>query len=420
MNHSGQNLRGLVIGLVCVAAVGGCAKQNAWQDVNVGREVALGEFASATPMNRTPELPSNQPAMNVDVDEADDAQSDAPPVTIVEASPDDDQTSSAAQEPIEAGEQVVVDSLIGQVNGRPIFADEFFEPIEAQLTAASQRLNKGQFNQEALRIVTGHLEEVVLNELFLAEAEASLSSEERKGIFGFMRYLQERTLSEAGGIEQEARKRLALQDLTLEQYLELEKNRALIQKLIMEKIRPRVIVSWRDIEREYERRIEEFNPPAQVTLLRIRLNSESDATRIEEVKTRLLQGDPFEDIATDIGDVDGGRWRTIQMGGAETDEVALSSEFIDRLGEIKVGTTTEPFELSSSTWWLHVAEVDQPPARSIYDPGVQRMLSDHLHSVRFNEEFMHYRSKLFQRGIFDELNEMRDRLMAVAILRYGP
>jgi hypothetical protein len=323
---------------------------------------------------------------------------------------------------LQVGERVIVDSMVGQVNGRPIFADEFFLPIEDQLIALSQRANERQFMVEAADIVTEELREVVLNALFLAEAEASLTPEEKIGIRYWFANVAEQVKARSGGSEAEARKRAMLEGTTFEDKLENIKNRELISKLLEEKIYPRVIVSWRDVEREYRRRYEEFNPPAAATLARIRLTTADQAGEIEQVARRLAAGDDFLEVAGSVGQPERGIWQTFKMGA----EGLREPQFADEAAQAQVarlreeGDTTEPFELGRSTWWLHVAEIDQPPGHSLYDPDVQRILADHLRMTRGTEEQDRYIASLLEKGIYDELEAMAQRLVAIAVLRYGP
>ena len=95
------------------------------------REVGLAAFAS-------PEAAAQAPAVDADETES-DMVSDEPWF-------DDDEYVAV---PMEPGERTVVDSMVGQVNGQPIFADAFFDPIEDE-----RRVNRGFENREALFYVT--------------------------------------------------------------------------------------------------------------------------------------------------------------------------------------------------------------------------------------------------------------------------
>lgn len=384
------------------------------------RPVSLAVFARSAP----PAPPASAEAGEPAVAGAPAPRPTAPGRTLGAGS------SPTPQEPVEqsmaghlqVGERVIVDSMVGQVNGRPIFADEFFLPIEDQLIAISEQANERQFMVEAAEIVTKELRDVVLNALFLAEAEASLTPEEKIGIRYWFANVAEQVKARSGGSEAEARRRAMLEGTTFEDKLENIKNRELISKLLQEKIYPRVIVSWRDVEREYRRQYDQINPPAKATLARIRLTTTDQADEIEQVGQRLAAGDDFLEVAESIGQPDRGLWQTFQMG----EEGLREPQFADEAAQAQVallreeGDTTEAFELGRSTWWLHVVEIDQPPRRSLYDPDVQRFLADHLRMTRGSEEQDRYIASLLEKGIYDELEAMAQRLVAIAVLRYGP
>ena len=50
--------------------------------------------------------------------------------------------------------------------------------------------------------------------------------------------------------------------------------------------------------------------------------------------------------------------------------------------------------------------------------SVQRLLAQDLFQRRSAEEWQRYERSLFEEGIFDELNDMADRLLEIALQRY--
>ena len=324
--------------------------------------------------------------------------------------------------PLDVGDRLVVDSMVGQVNGRPIFADDFFLPIEDALIALSQRTTPQEFIRQATLIVSEELRQVVLNSLFLAEAQATLTPQERVGLFAWAQQLREQVTAGLGGTEVEAERQLLEREgQTIESKLRDLQDRALIRKLLDERITPRVIVSWKDIEREYrkDRWQERYNPPGKVTLARIRLMTESDAELLESVKERLAGGENFVEVAESLEVPGSGIWQTFE---GRLESVELANETLQaQLAALKdEGDTTPPFELGPTTWWVHVAEIDRPEPRSLYDPQVQRELAAYIRSVRATEEQNRYIETLLEEGIYDELDQMVARLVTIAVLRYGP
>ncbi len=194
----------------------------------------------------------------------------------------------------------------------------------------------------------------------------------------------------------------------------------MVEELRRRKIDPRVIVSWRDIEREYLRRYDEFNPPAAVTLALIRLHTVDQAELIEQVQDRLSGGESFAAIAEELGFSGGGVWATFRMGPGGITDIDVTDQIKGVLAGLEEGRTSEPFAQGPSTLWLHVVSLQRPPARSLYeDPQVQRILRNEIHRRRGEEQWKRYINSLLEHGIDDELAVMEDRLYEIALQRYG-
>lgn len=379
------------------------------------REISLADFADKELANAAVDHDSDT---GLQFDEpSPDASSSMPPVRLEAASPPapraQTQTPSLARP-----QRVIVDSLVGQVNGRPIFANEFFVPIEDQLRAIGTRTSQREFLNQARPIITEHLRQIVLNELFLAEAQSQLTTEQQQGIFAWMRHVREVTIAEGGGTRTGTGQQLRQREgMTIEEYVAARRDMALLHQLRRAKIEPRVIVSWRDIEREYERRWDEFNPPATLRLARLRLSTEAQAEQIERVNQRLAAGESFAEIAESLNQAsDGRQWQQFQMGAGGIADIALADHIKQHIIDLEVGQTSRPFQQGASTWWLHIVGIDQPEGRSLYD--VQRQIQTSLRNRRFNEEMNKYIESLFEKGIYDELDSMLLRLIEIAAVRY--
>lgn len=321
---------------------------------------------------------------------------------------------------VRPGEKTLVDSLIGQINGRPIFADEILEPIEDQLIAERNNLDYEQFRRKARAIVLDRMQAVVRNELYLAAAESSLSSEEQQGLLFLLRSMREQEIAKFGGGSLEEAERTLQRDegLSLEEYLAVKKDELLLDRLVRQQIVTRVLVSWRDIEREYERHFDEFNLPATVTLSRIRLSSDQ-TDRIEEVKQKLAAGEDFGDVAEWAGMNDRGVMDTFKMGPGGLTDIEINDAYKPYLAGLEVGDTTEAFPVRNRTMWLHVTSIAEPEALTVYDDKVQTGIREMIFARRFQEEQARYMSELLEKSTLDELNEMVERVFQIALRRYG-
>jgi hypothetical protein len=318
------------------------------------------------------------------------------------------------------GQPAIVDSLVGEVNGRPIFADEVLEPIADQLIATAREHTGARRDAEFRLIVAGWLQQVITNELLLAEAESSLTTQQRQGLLAFLDSIKEETIRTQGtGSRGLAERRVRAEGAGgLDDYVQRQKELVLISEMRRRKIDPLVIVSWRDIEREYQRLYAEYNRPAAVTLARIRLPGDSPS-RIEEVRTRLAAGEPFARVAESLGFRDGGRWETFPLSEGRLADIEAAPEIRTALTGLEEGQTAGPISMGGNVLWIHVASLERPTARSIYDPEVQTALIARVTQQRRKEAWDRYVNSLVQKGIGEELDRVAERVYAIARARYG-
>jgi hypothetical protein len=321
--------------------------------------------------------------------------------------------------PTQPGDSVIVDSLVGHVNGRPIFADEFLEPIEDRLLRAAEQHSGVDLEQTILSIINKSLRETVLNELILAESEASLSPQEQMGLFAMLDRVYDEEIRKGGGTRSGAERRRQREGDELDQYLGKQKDLVLIDHIRMAKIQPRVVVTWRDIQREYQRRYEVYNPAATVTLARIRVNTQTEAALIEDVTNRLMAGESFAVIAEELGFDDGGQWETFEAGPGGITDIEVSPAMKEALTGLVAGDTSPSFQLGSGTLWLHVVSLEQPQSRSIYDTTVQIGLKNAIRAQRSQIEWQRYIDSLLETGVHDDLEQMAERLFEISMSRYG-
>jgi hypothetical protein len=314
---------------------------------------------------------------------------------------------------------VLVDSLVGQINGKPIFADAFLEPLEDRLLRTAEESSGRELDARFRQIIFDSLRQVVESELMLAEAETSLTEQQRMGLFALLDRIYQEQLRLAGGTRSGAEERTRRSGAGLQEYLGTQREVALIRNLISEKIGPRVVVSWREVERVYRKRFADFNPPATVTLARIRLDRATQAALIEDVTRKLEAGVAFALIAEELELPDGGRWESFTMGSGGIADIGVSADMKRVLEGLKEGDTSKPFALGGSTVWVHVAAVDRRPPRSLYDQEVQLLLVSEVRNGRGKVEFDRYVQSLLKGGVYDDLDEMANRIYRIAAVRYG-
>jgi hypothetical protein len=386
------------------------------------RTLSLADFASSEAPSVSPPPPDDGGSLApTDPAEAPDGE----PTTTGAVPP----AAAPGPRPLQPGKEVVVDGLIGQINGRPIFANDFFGPLDAQLRAESAKTTLLQFDAVATNLIRSRMLQILQNELLIAQAESRLTPEEQQGLFYWLTKREEGLIAEQGtGSREEAASRLLAEEgISLEGRLREDREAALIRLVIEREIQPRVIVSWRDVERAYARNYDVFNKPGEMRLSTIILNPDRDAERIESVTARLAAGEPFTDVAASINGRENGDFYgplAISPGGLSAlANENLWPEMIETIRGMEVGDKRGPITISppgggSRVAWIKVLSLSYPPGRSLYEPAVQTTLWDTLRAQQFGLEQQNYFDELLNENILAEIDDIGKRLLALAIERY--
>jgi hypothetical protein len=429
--------RAAISGLFGLAAImhsgiAGCSASALDPSLAPPREVTLADFSRpAAKPEVVLEVPAEVYTPEVEVETSVETLSDGVEVVserkVVEvATPQGTVVPTVAEsdrvlvEPLPVGRNWPVESLVGQINGRPIFAGEFLAPIEDRLLRIAAAPDRAEARRGIVELVRARFEEFIDSELVISEAESGLSPEQKQGLFAWLSNLREEEIARRGGSTASAEESLLSQEgLSLEEFMSRRRDIALASDLLRRKIDSRVIVSWRDVELEYQRREKELNPPGLIRIGRIRLTERSDgAEKIAAVKERLDQGEPFAEVANSLGLPDGGFWREFPLTDQGLAGLDLSEEFRAALAAAPVGRAGPPIERAGATTWLAVLAEVRPMPVSLFDPVVQLMIRDALRNQRFGIEQQRYLQSLRRRWVSDDINVMRERLVNIALDRY--
>lgn len=342
-------------------------------------------------------------------------------------SPTAEVATADAPEPVESETssfppptRVRVDAMVGQINGRPLFASEFFAPMDARLRSEAARMNPEEwmvFASEQIRLA---LIDRVRNELLLAEVESSLTPEQREGLLTFVRNLREQRVSEARGSEALASRRLEAEGITLDEAVQAERDDELIRSWIRRILQNKVYVPWRDIRFRYERDFERFNPPSRAVLRMIRVSA-TDAESLEAVQSGLAAGVDMETLArehsTYIPD-EGGMFDAVLDAGDYSQSTLVGLAPLNEAAQrLSPGEVAGPLEVGSNVYWIKLEEIVDLK-RSLYE--VQERIRLELFSERARQAQDEYLNELIDRsGIStNEVERIGRRLIEIAAERY--
>lgn len=322
--------------------------------------------------------------------------------------------------PADSGSKaIVVDEMVGQINGRPVYAAAFLSSLDDILRAEAIEMDREEWVQTASQLIQNQLLERIRDELLIAEFNADLTYEERVGLFSFIEQIQQGIIDRDLGSAARADERLRDQEnVSLRGKAEEQFNREIVFEQLRREVTRKVQVSWRDIRRYYEQNIEIFQPPSTAKLRVLRV----DPAERETVQDALASGADRAALfaeSTTFRRAEGGLIE-MQLGpeGLAAAEFFGPPELNEPATKLKIGRITQPIEFSGAIWWLWLEDIETPEAISLYE--AQNRIEQAIRSEREQQERARYFQRLFGTSAMTEqqLGEMRDRLIQFAIDRY--
>jgi hypothetical protein len=312
-----------------------------------------------------------------------------------------------------------LDALVGQVSGRPVFASDFFEPMDARLSAEAERMNRRAFLQNLREQVVEALRDVIRDELLLAEFEATLTPEQRQGIAAFVQTVREDLIRQSGGSMELANQSLLSEEgLTLEEKVEAESREQLVRQMVGQLLRNRAWIPWRDVRREYLRNLDEFRPPPTARL-RVIMIPATDAEGVASVQRELAEGADFAGIAerhSVFRPAEGGLYEvTVAPTGYEETVFFDAAELNERAAQLAVGETIGPVDWSGRRVWMTLEDVRAGGA-SLYE--LQDEILGQLRQERLGEVQREFFLDLQERGSLSDVDRMEAELFRLGAERY--
>lgn len=403
--------------VLAALALAGCGGSGSASSKPVQQTVGPTDFATApgesSALNQASTTPSSRAfsAKSTDVSPTD--------VVVVTGAP---QTPPPSTTPTRASleRELQVDQLVGQINGRPVYADAFFEPMNERFTREAARKNEREFIAFARKEIEAALWDKLRDELLLSEFQGAMTPEQRMGVLAFIEDVRRDLLSGNLGSEALASQRLReAEGLGLEEKVQDITERRFILEQLRRAIGNRVTVSAADVRLYYEQNIDEFIPPpvAKFTIVRV---PATDAARISAVEAAFASSMAFDEVAKQYStwqpDKANAHEVTVKGGAYAAATLFGPAPLNDAAKALSVGQTTPRVDFKDDAYWIRLSAIDQQPGRSLYD--AQEQIERKLRSDRSREEEVRYFEQLFRRGSFSDVKEMVRRLLEFAAERY--
>ena len=323
---------------------------------------------------------------------------------------------------------VLIDELVGEINGRPIFATEFLDSLAGRLRQlpvdieekTGQRPTPALWRQEAMKIIGARLNEIIENELVIAEGYGALPVQQA-GIRRFVEALRANQISLLGGSKAAADRTIQQEEgISTDELLQNKTDEAVLQNYFQQ-MAAGLSVSQRDLKREYERREAEFNPPPTAVFRWIRI-PDTDEAAYERISEGIASGVSFETLSHDeasmFKDTGGLQRREFEGAFAEITIFRGPSEPLNGvLASLEPGEIAGPIHLDGWYHWLELEEIIVV-SQSFYDAQVQ--LEREFREREFFERYESRLRRLRERaGITDQqIQRLADRLLVIAEERF--
>lgn len=315
-------------------------------------------------------------------------------------------------------ETFLVDSMVGQINGRPVYASEFFARMDARLRADARDMPPREWLVQTRRLIGQELRSRVRDELLLAEFEGALKPEQKQGLLAFLQQIRQEMVRENRGSEMLTRQTVEEEGLTVDQKVRQQRDRELIRQQLREKVVSRMTISWRDVVQAWEREPERFAPSGKARLRMIWVK-DGDDERVQRVQDDLDSGQPFALVATNHSE-----WNPSEGGLVEksldkpryTDSTIFGPAVLnDRAIALVTGETVGPFSYDGKQVWLTLESSGESDS-GLYERQLE--IYSALFTERFDAEANKYLRSLQERGSMTDMKEMEDALFKIAADRY--
>lgn len=341
-------------------------------------------------------------------------------VVVVTGAPEAAPTPAVVPARAARERELQVDQLVGQINGRPVYADEFFEPMNERFEREAARRNDREFIAFARKEIEAALWDKLRDELLLSEFQGAMTPEQRMGVLAFIDDVRRDLLSGNLGSEALASQRLReAEGLGLEEKVQDVTERRFILEQLRRAIGNRVTISAADVRLYYEQNIDEFVPPpvAKFTIVRVPTNEPS---KVGAVEAAMASGTAFDDVAKQYStwqpDKNNAHEVTVKGGVYAAAPLFGPAPLNDAAKVLSVGQTTPRVDFRNDAYWIRLNAIEQAGGRSLYE--AQEEIERKLRSERSREEEVRYFEQLFRRGSFSDVKEMVRRLLEFAGERY--
>lgn len=338
------------------------------------------------------------------------------------------QTDPADSIPVPtSGSRIIVDTMVGQINGQPVYAETFLEPLDARLRAEARRLSETgtrdwpqRWIRLASELIADQLRDQVRDELMLADFERGVGEREREGIIRFIDNVRSNLLAGNLGSEELTNQRLLESEgLTLDEKVQELSEQELIREQLNRTVRNKTHITWRDIRTFYEANPQFFNPPATARLRVIQV-PDRDTEAIDAVNAGIAEGRDFAELAAEHslfrGEEDNVMTAELETGDLRDVRFFAPDELNDLATSLAEGQVAGPAAFANSQWWFRLDQLDHSGQIELYIAQLQ--IAAQLQADANRAAEARYFAELLERANVSDFDTMIRELLEYAASKY--
>ena len=300
----------------------------------------------------------------------------------------------------ENGRVWLADAILAEVNDEIITREDIFGPLRPQIRQWRKDLAAEEFNARCRAVADLKLRAAISERLVIQEAKRRLSDAQKEELEAILGQILKDLVAEAGSrllLEE----RLEAEGSTVEQTLERQRERILVQRFLRERIAPTVHVTHSELL-DYSKKVrdERYVEPTRICLrlIMIRKSESPDAAQAralaDAVHGRALAGEDFAKLAErysrDVMADKGGDWGYVTEGSFGVREVG------DVLFTLQTGQVG-PLVETADAFYLVKAE-DRKEGRTVPFTEVQAGIEQEILDARYNEMVSRYIQDLYRKS----------------------
>lgn len=332
----------------------------------------------------------------------------APPVEPVETAPAEPADTPAPAESdvdlsAENTELVAAPGIV--VNGEFIPIQEILVMVGPQLRAIPDSASKGEFQVQAARILQQAIQHKVQTSVIQPEVEEALTDQQKAIIERDLEEKLRKLIASHGGSRKKLEDELAEQGITLEQYLELQRQDAMQQAYLFTRFGPSITVTRRELMSYYKAHKQSdyvSGKKVQMQLIAIPVPARaSDAARaeareqIDQAAAALAEGKDFGEVAREYSRImadNGGLWPPMQR-----DAGFRAKEVIEKVFEMDPGEVSGVIESDAGYFIVKARKVI--PGKTVSFEQAQEEIEEKLRAEKSEKLWKEYYAGVWEKSL---------------------